>query len=130
MCMRLQAYDLRLRDDSHLRGSARHLVRKLRLRRIRMAIWSVEGVTAVDVHEVASIRFTLARRFTFAWQRTPSGAEATSSADQNGHLCQSSGDRYSPRGTVSVAMLLCYCLAGSDRLHPMIDIRSAVTPFN
>ncbi|KRX40997.1 hypothetical protein T05_15456 [Trichinella murrelli] len=44
--------------------------------------------------------------------------------------CQSSGDRYSPRGTVSVAMLLCYCLAGSDRLHPMIDIRSAVTPFN
>ncbi|KRY47500.1 hypothetical protein T03_4532 [Trichinella britovi] len=43
MCMRLQAYDLRLRDDSHLRGSARHLVRKLRLRRIRMAIWSVEG---------------------------------------------------------------------------------------
>ncbi|KRX33822.1 hypothetical protein T05_10122 [Trichinella murrelli] len=47
------------------------------------------------------------------------------------HLaCQSSGDRYSPRGTVSVAMLLCYCLAGSDRLHPMIDIRSAVTPFN
>ncbi|KRY44117.1 hypothetical protein T03_9625, partial [Trichinella britovi] len=44
------------------------------------------GVTAVDVHEVASIRFTLARRFTFAWQRTPSGAEATSSADQNGHL--------------------------------------------
>ncbi|KRX35068.1 hypothetical protein T05_7281 [Trichinella murrelli] len=45
-------------------------------------------------------------------------------------FCQSSGDRYSPRGTVSVAMLLCYCLAGSDRLHPMIDIRSAVTPFN
>ncbi|KRX29301.1 hypothetical protein T03_10968 [Trichinella britovi] len=32
------------------------------------------------------LRFTLARRFTFAWQRTPSGAEATSSADQNGHL--------------------------------------------
>ncbi|KRY15183.1 hypothetical protein T12_10310 [Trichinella patagoniensis] len=31
-------------------------------------------------------------------------------------LCQSSGDRYSPRGTVSVAMRLCYCLAGSDRL--------------
>ncbi|KRY09597.1 hypothetical protein T12_8212, partial [Trichinella patagoniensis] len=30
--------------------------------------------------------------------------------------CQSSGDRYSPRGTVSVAMRLCYCLAGSDRL--------------
>ncbi|KRY45679.1 hypothetical protein T03_4277 [Trichinella britovi] len=30
--------------------------------------------------------------------------------------CQSSGDRYSPRGTVSVAMLLCYCLAGSGRL--------------
>ncbi|KRY33276.1 hypothetical protein T03_12394, partial [Trichinella britovi] len=45
-------------------------------------------------------------------------------------VCQSSGDRYSPRGTVSVAMLLCYCLAGSGRLHPMIDIRSAVTPFN
>ncbi|KRX65142.1 hypothetical protein T12_7023 [Trichinella patagoniensis] len=31
-------------------------------------------------------------------------------------FCQSSGDRYSPRGTVSVAMRLCYCLAGSDRL--------------
>ncbi|KRZ91344.1 hypothetical protein T08_16592 [Trichinella sp. T8] len=46
------------------------------------------------------------------------------------HKCQSSGDRYSQRGTVSVAMLLCYCLAGFGRLHPMIDIRSAVTPFN
>ncbi|KRZ91395.1 hypothetical protein T08_2668 [Trichinella sp. T8] len=45
-------------------------------------------------------------------------------------FCQSSGDRYSQRGTVSVAMLLCYCLAGFGRLHPMIDIRSAVTPFN
>ncbi|XP_003373477.1 30S ribosomal protein S14 [Trichinella spiralis] len=31
------------RNDSHLPGNARHLVRKLRLRRIRMAIWSVEG---------------------------------------------------------------------------------------
>ncbi|KRY59447.1 hypothetical protein T03_3408 [Trichinella britovi] len=49
MCMRLQAYDLRLRDDSHLRGSARHLVRKLRLRRIRMAIWSVEEISVSNV---------------------------------------------------------------------------------
>ncbi|XP_003372407.1 conserved hypothetical protein [Trichinella spiralis] len=38
-----QAARLSRRDDSHLPGSARHLVRKLRLRRIRMAIWSVEG---------------------------------------------------------------------------------------
>ncbi|KAL1246160.1 Protein transport protein [Trichinella spiralis] len=33
-----------------------------------------------------------------------------------------------PRGTVSVAMRLCYCLAGSDT-WPMIDIRFAVTPL-
>ncbi|XP_003375696.1 prophage PSPPH01, putative transcriptional regulator [Trichinella spiralis] len=31
------------RNGSHLPSNARHLVRKLRLRRIRMAIWSVEG---------------------------------------------------------------------------------------
>ncbi|KRY34741.1 hypothetical protein T01_4672, partial [Trichinella spiralis] len=33
-----------------------------------------------------------------------------------------------PRGTVSVAMRLCYCYAGSDT-WPMIDIRFAVTPL-
>ncbi|KRX34322.1 hypothetical protein T05_13130 [Trichinella murrelli] len=61
---------------------------------------------------------------------TELGAEMDARRGEGGEECQSSGDRYSPRGTVSVAMLLCYCLAGSDRLHPMIDIRSAVTPFN
>ncbi|KRY02213.1 hypothetical protein T12_14418, partial [Trichinella patagoniensis] len=38
------------RNDSHLPGSARHLVRKLRLRRIRMAIWSVEGGSDGSTH--------------------------------------------------------------------------------
>ncbi|KRX12000.1 hypothetical protein T07_9625, partial [Trichinella nelsoni] len=37
-----EAARLSRRNDSHLPGNARHLVRKLRLRRIRMAIWSVE----------------------------------------------------------------------------------------
>ncbi|KRY03725.1 hypothetical protein T12_13522, partial [Trichinella patagoniensis] len=33
-----------------LPSSARHLVRKLRLRRIRMAIWSVEGGSDGSTH--------------------------------------------------------------------------------